>query len=123
MDRGAWWVTVHGVAESERLKRLSTHGGGVGSGWCISSKFPGVADASDPGTTLGAGLVPFTVIIRHIRISSAIQPHPQETLFQLDSTLGGGGTFVDLRRGSTLPSGPIPEKVRGRIYPICRVEH
>ena len=20
MDRGAWWVTVHGVAESERLK-------------------------------------------------------------------------------------------------------
>ena len=26
MDRGAWWATVHGVAESwTRLKRLSTH--------------------------------------------------------------------------------------------------
>lgn len=97
--------------------------GGVGSGWCISGKFPGVADASDPETTLGAGLVPFTIIIRHISISSAIHPHPQETLFQPDSTLGGGGTFVDLRRGSTLPSGPIPEKVRGRIYHICRAEH
>ena len=25
MDRGAWWATVHGVAESQtRLKRLST---------------------------------------------------------------------------------------------------
>ena len=26
MDRGAWWVTVHGVAKSQtRLKRLTTH--------------------------------------------------------------------------------------------------
>ena len=26
MDRGAWWATVHGVAESwTRLKHLSTH--------------------------------------------------------------------------------------------------
>ena len=26
MDRGAWWATVHGVAESwTRLKQLSTH--------------------------------------------------------------------------------------------------
>ena len=26
MDRGAWWVTVHGVAESRtQLKRLSMH--------------------------------------------------------------------------------------------------
>ena len=26
MDRGAWWVTVHGVSESQaRLKQLSTH--------------------------------------------------------------------------------------------------
>ena len=27
MDRGAWWVTVHGVPKSwTRLKRLSMHG-------------------------------------------------------------------------------------------------
>ena len=25
MDKGAWWSTVHGVAESEMTKRLSTH--------------------------------------------------------------------------------------------------
>ena len=26
LDRGAWWATVHGVADSRtRLKRLSTH--------------------------------------------------------------------------------------------------
>ena len=26
MDRGAWWATVHGVAESQtRLERFSTH--------------------------------------------------------------------------------------------------
>ena len=24
MDRGAWWTTVHGVAELDRTKRLST---------------------------------------------------------------------------------------------------
>ena len=24
-DRGAWWTTVHGVAELEMTKRLSTH--------------------------------------------------------------------------------------------------
>ena len=31
MDRGAWWATVHGVAESDRLKQLSTvaHGNSV----------------------------------------------------------------------------------------------
>ena len=28
MDRGAWWATVHRVAESRtRLKRLNTHSG------------------------------------------------------------------------------------------------
>ena len=32
MDRGAWRVRVHGVAESERVKWLSTQGGGVGWG-------------------------------------------------------------------------------------------
>ena len=25
MDRGAWWVTVHGVAESDRTEGLSLH--------------------------------------------------------------------------------------------------
>ena len=30
MDRGAWWATVHGVAESQtRLKQLSTQKGSV----------------------------------------------------------------------------------------------
>ena len=24
MDRGAWWVTVHGIAESDMIERLST---------------------------------------------------------------------------------------------------
>ena len=28
VDRGAWWVTVHGVAKSQtKLKQLSTHSG------------------------------------------------------------------------------------------------
>ena len=25
LDRGAWWTTVHGVAESDMTKRLSMH--------------------------------------------------------------------------------------------------
>ena len=25
MDRGTWWATVHGVAEPDMTKRLSTH--------------------------------------------------------------------------------------------------
>lgn len=31
---------------------------------CISNKFPGGADASDLGTTVGASLVPFAIVIR-----------------------------------------------------------
>ena len=35
MDRGAWWATVDGVAQSwTQLKRLSTH---AGSGWAHSA--------------------------------------------------------------------------------------
>ena len=66
----------------------------MGSGWCISSKFPGVADASDPGTTLGAGLVPFTVIIRHIRISSASTPTPKRLCFSWTQHLEKGVLFL-----------------------------
>ena len=25
MDRGAWWVTVHGVLESDKTEQMSTH--------------------------------------------------------------------------------------------------
>ena len=42
MDRGAWWVTIHGVAELDRTKRLtlSTLSGRRG--------FPGGAGDKEP---------------------------------------------------------------------------
>lgn len=69
-----------------------------------------------------AGLVPFTVVVRHIRISSASTPTPRDFVFSWTPALGEGGTFplVDLRRGALCHSGPIPEKVRGKMDPICR---
>ena len=41
MDRGAWWATVHGVAESD-LIRVTEHVGGA-----INDTFPINADAGN----------------------------------------------------------------------------
>ena len=66
MDRGAWWVTVHGIAKSQtKLKRLSTHSAHSGVHTCgasLSSRpSPLLGTAWGPQTTLAMSLLPWTL--------------------------------------------------------------
>ena len=59
MDRGSWWVTVHGVAKSQtQLKQLSTaHGRGEGfQGGSVVKNLP--ASAGDAGSIPGLERTP-----------------------------------------------------------------
>ena len=59
MDRGSWWVTVHGIAKSQtQLKQLSTaHGRGEGfPGGSVVKNVP--ASAGDAGSIPGLERTP-----------------------------------------------------------------
>ena len=115
-----------GHKESERLKRLSTHGGGVGWGrggaFLVSSQV--LLMLLIQGPHLEQAWFPLLLLLDTSAFLLHPPPPPRDFVSAgLNTWRRGYFSFCGSQKREYSASGPIPEKVRGRMDPICRAEH